>query len=53
MESCEFRVLPIHVHGHRADIEAFFAAIEEKLAEVERDIPALYPSIEIIPPEEE
>lgn len=51
--ACEFRVMAVHVHGHEADIEAFFEAVDEALDGVVASAPALFPSIEIIDPGED
>ena len=50
--ACEQRVFVLHVHGHDADIEVFFDALTEAMYGVVENIPALYPSIQIIPTEE-
>lgn len=50
--ACEQRVFIVHVHGHEADIEAFFDAMVDAMYGVTENIPALYPSIEVIAPEE-
>ena len=51
--ACESRVYILHVHGHEADIAAFFDAVVDAMFEVVKGIPALYPSVQIIPPEED
>lgn len=51
--ACESRVFVVHVHGHEADIEAFFDALVKAMYGVVQNIPALYPSVEVITPEED
>lgn len=51
--ACELRVFEVHVHGHEADIEAFFEGMVDAMFGVVQSIPALYPSVEVITPEED
>lgn len=50
--ACEFRVVPVHVHGHQADIDAFFERLEQAFDSVLEDMPLLWPSLEIVEDEE-
>lgn len=51
--ACESRVLVVHVHGHEADIESFFDGLIDAMYGVVQNIPALYPSVEVITSEED
>lgn len=49
--ACEQRALVVHVHGHEADIDAFFELLETTLADVEKTASLIWPSLEILEPD--
>lgn len=46
--ACELRFMGIHVHGHEAEIDAFFEAVEDAVSKVEEDAPLLWPSLNFV-----
>lgn len=49
--ACEQRLLAVHVHGHEADIEAFFELLETTLEDVEKTASVIWPQLEILEPD--
>lgn len=46
--SCEIRVLVCHVHGQQADIDSYFAAVDEALDKVEATAAILWPGLDLL-----
>lgn len=46
--TCEIRAVVVHVHGHEAEIDAFFDALDVAFETVAADAPLMWPSLTFI-----
>lgn len=51
--TCEIRAVVVHVHGHEAEIDAFFDALDVAFEDVAKDAPLMWPSLAFIDEEDD